>query len=59
MKIKESNNRWYYGQFGTIFSFKDVKNSHAGVLLLVQLPALACNFTKSSTSQWVFFAFLK
>ena len=32
--------------------------SHEGVLLLVKLQVLACNFTKSSTPPWVFFNFL-
>ena len=29
------------------------------MLLPVKLQALACNFTKSNTSPWVFFMFLK
>ena len=39
--------------------FKNVKNTHGGVLLLVWFQALACNFTKSNTPSWVFFKFLK
>ena len=38
---------------------KNVKNTHGGVLLLVKLQALACNFTKSSSPPWVFFTFFK
>ena len=38
---------------------KNVKNTYGGVLLLVNLLALACNFTKSNTPPWVFFMFLK
>ena len=34
--------------------FKNVKNTHGGVLLLVKLQAEA----KSNTSPWVFFTFL-
>ena len=40
---------WYHS-----CNFKNVKNTHGGVLLLV-----ACNFTKSNTPPWVFFTFLK
>ena len=29
--------------------FKNVKNTHGGVLLLVKLQDQACNFTKSNT----------
>ena len=36
-----------------------MKNTHGGVLLLVKLQALACNFTKSNTHLWVFFTFFK
>ena len=34
--------------------FKNVKNAHGGVLILV-----ACNFTKINTPPWVFFTFFK
>ena len=34
---------WYH-----LYNLKTVKNTHGGVLLLVKLQALACNFTKSS-----------
>ena len=36
---------WYYS-----YNLKNVKNTHGGVLLIVKLQALACNFTKSKTS---------
>ena len=39
--------------------FKKVKNTHEGILLLVKLQNLACNFTKSSTPPWMVFTFLK
>ena len=39
---------WYH-----LYNFKNVKNTHGGVLILV-----ACNFTKINTSSWVFFRFL-
>ena len=35
---------WYH-----LYDLKIVKNPHGGVLLLVKLQALACNFTKSNT----------
>ena len=38
---------WYH-----LYNLKNLKNSHGGVLLLV-------NFTKSNTPPWVFFTFLK
>ena len=44
---------WYF-----LYNFKNVKNTHEGVLLLVKLQAKACNFTKSNTPSWVFFTFL-
>ena len=34
--------------------FKNVKNTHGGVLLLI-----ACNFNKSSTPLWLFFTFFE
>ena len=40
---------WYHS-----YNFKNVKNTHGGVLLLQQL-----NFTKSNTPPWVFYTFLK
>ena len=39
--------------------FKNAKNTNGGVLLLVNLQALACNFAKSITHRWVFFTFFK
>ena len=41
-----------------MYNFKNVKNSHGGVLLLVKLQAETCNFTKSNTLPWVFSLFL-
>ena len=38
---------------------KNMKSTHRRVLLLVKLQALASNFSKRSTSPWVFFTFLK
>ena len=46
---------WYH-----LYNFKNVKNAHGEVLLLVKLQAaLGCNFTKSNTPPWVFFTFSK
>ena len=45
---------WYH-----LNNLKNVKNTYGGLLPLVKLHALTCNFTKSSTSPWVFFTFLK
>ena len=45
---------WYY-----LHSFKNVKNTHGRVLLLVKLQAEAYNFTKSNTTPWMFFTFSK
>ena len=42
-----------------LYSLKSVKNTYGGVLLLAKLLALTCNFTKSSSSPWMFFAFFK
>ena len=42
-----------------LYNLKNVKNTHAGVLLLVKLLAKACNFTKSNTPPWVLFTFSK
>ena len=36
-----------------------MKNTHGGVLFLVKLQVVACNFTKSNSSSWVFFTFFK
>ena len=41
---------WYH-----FYSLKNVKRTHAGVLILVKLQAQACNFTKIYTPPWVFF----
>ena len=43
---------WYH-----LYNFKNVKNTHGGVLISVKLQASAC--TKISTPPWVFFAFFK
>ena len=45
---------WYH-----LYNFKNVKNTHGGVLLLVKLQDAACNFTKSNTPPCMFFAFFK
>ena len=45
---------WYH-----LYNLKNVKNTHGGVLILVKLQAVACNFTKINTPPWVFFTFLK
>ena len=45
---------WYH-----LYNFKNVKNIHRGVLLLVMFQALDFNFTKSNTPLWVFFTFFK
>ena len=42
-----------------LYNLKNVKITHGVVLLLVKLQAELCNFTKSNTSPWVFFTFLK
>ena len=43
-----------------LYNLKIVKNTHGGVLLLVKLQALACNFTtKSNALLWVLFTFFK
>ena len=39
--------------------FKNVENTHGGVLLLVKVQASACNCTKINTPPWVFFMFFK
>ena len=43
---------WYH-----LHNSKNVKNTHGGVLILVNLQALTCKFTKSNTPPWVFFPF--
>ena len=45
---------WYH-----LYNFKNVKNTHGEVLLLVKLRAKACNVTKSNTPPGVFFTFLE
>ena len=40
-------------------NFKNVKNIHGGVLILVKLQASSCNFSKINTPPWVFFTFFK
>ena len=45
---------WYH-----LYNFRNVKNTHGGVLLLAKLQVQACNFTKSNTPPWVFFMFFK
>ena len=44
---------WYH-----LHNLKNVKNTHGGVLLLVQLQASACNFTKSNTPPGYFSRYL-
>ena len=39
--------------------FKNLKNTHAGVVLLVKLQASACNLTERNTPQWGSSTFLK
>ena len=45
---------WYH-----LYNLENKKNTRWGVLLLVKLQALACNFTISNTPLWVFFTFFK
>ena len=45
---------WYYS-----YNFKNVKNTHGRVLLLVMFQAKVCNFTKCNISPWVVFTFFK
>ena len=42
-----------------MYNVKNVKNTHTRVLLLVKFGLLPCNFFKSKTPPWVFFAFFK
>ena len=44
---------WY-----PLYSFKNVKNTHGGVLLLVKQQAKSCNFTKSINIRGCFLRFL-
>ena len=39
--------------------FKNLKNTHGQVLLLVKLQAKTCNFTKNHSPPWVFPTFCK
>ena len=41
------------------YNFKNVKNIHEGVLLLVNLPTEAYNFIKSNPTPWMFFTFFE
>ena len=44
----------------SLYNLKNMKKkTDGGVLLLVTLQALACNFTKNNTPPWVFFTFFK
>ena len=45
---------WYH-----LYNFKNVKNIHGRVLLLVRLQNKARNFTESNTPLWVFFTSFK
>ena len=45
---------WYH-----LYNLKNVKNSHGGVILLVELQGKSCNPTKSNTYPWVVFTFFK
>ena len=53
-KLRRSVLIWYH-----LKNFKNVKNTHGEVSLLLKMQALVCNFTKSNTPPWVFFTFLK
>ena len=44
---------WYH-----LYNFKNLKNTHGGVLISVKLLAEACNFTKINTPPLVFLRFL-
>ena len=48
-----------FGDLLPFVQFKNVKNTHEGVLILVKLQASACNFTKINTPPLVFFTFFK
>ena len=43
---------WYH-----LYNFKNLKNTHGGVLILVKLQATA--FTKNNTPPWVLLTFFK
>ena len=45
---------WY-----RLYNLKKERSTQGGVIHLVKLQALACNFTKSITLPWVFLTFLK
>ena len=45
---------WYH-----LYKLKSVKNTHGGVIFLVEIQASDCNFTKSKTPPWVFLTYLK
>ena len=45
---------WYH-----FYNLKNVKNTHGGVILLVNLLAEACSFTKEYPPLWMFFPFFK
>ena len=47
------------GDLVPFVQFKNVKNTHGGVLILVKLQAEACNFTKINIPPWVFFTIFK
>ena len=42
-----------------LYKWKNVKNTHGGMLLFIKLQTSAYNFTKSNTPPWVFFTFFK
>ena len=42
-----------------LYNLKNVKNTHGGVLLSVNLQNSACNFTKTNTPLWMLFTFFK
>ena len=42
-----------------LYNLKNMKSTHGGVLLLIKLHALTCNFTKSDSPPWAFFTFFK
>ena len=42
-----------------LYNLKNMKNTYGAVLLLVELQAVTCSFTKSNTSPWFFFTFFK
>ena len=45
--------------FVAFLQFKNVKNTHGGVLLLVKFQVSACNFIKSNITPWVLFTYFK